>query len=150
MKRIGYKQAVINTCIELIETNIESTYSLIKEIEQSAAEYGPPKDRYDSFRTQLSRRREGLVQQILKGEEELKILRKIDQGRSFDHVEFGALVIIEKQKILIGAGIGKFDYLNETYMAVSFNVPIVQAMLGLKKGDYFEFRNEKTQILDIY
>ena len=55
--------------------NLKNT---INEAQQSANEYGPPKDRYDSFRMQLLRKKDMFSQQLEKALNELYALDKID------------------------------------------------------------------------
>jgi hypothetical protein len=150
MDAIEFRNKIIRKCIEILESKIESTRVLIKEIEQSAAEYGPPKDRYDSFRNQLSRRRELLAEQIMRAETEIDIIKRIDIKRQELIVSLGAIVITTKQKLFVSVGLGKFEFDLDIYYAVSPDAPLIQAMKGLKKGDTFEFRGEQIRIIEIF
>ena len=91
-----------------------------------------------------------LSEQMQKNWEEIQILSRIDPEKVEKEVCFGALVITGKQKLFISTGVGKFEMDGETWFAISPSVPIYLAMAGLKKGDSFEFRNEKISILDVF
>jgi hypothetical protein len=65
-------------------------------------------------------------------------------------VEFGSVVITDKQRIFIAAGIGKIVLENETYYAISTQVPVYKAMKGLKVGESFTINNNKFTIKDIF
>jgi hypothetical protein len=150
MNQADLRAKIINTCIDLLNQHIKDTTEVIRDIEQSVQEYGPPKDRYDSFKTQLSRRRELLSEQIQKAWEEIEIFKRIDPAKIETEAGFGAMVITTKQKLFISVGMGKFDIDGMVWHAVSPAVPICQAIAGLKKGDSFQFRDEKITIVDVF
>jgi hypothetical protein len=150
MNQAEFRAKIINTCTELLNQHIKDTTEVIKDIEQSVQEYGPPKDRYDSFKTQLSRRRELLSEQIQKAWEEIEIFKKIDPAKIETTAGFGAMVITNKQQLFISTGMGKFEFEGKTWHAVSPNVPICLAITGLKKGDSFQFRDENITIIDLF
>jgi hypothetical protein len=150
MNQVEFRAKIIGTCIELLNQHIQDTSEVIKDIEQSVQEYGPPKDRYDSFKTQLSRRRELLSEQIQKAWEEIEIIKRIDPAKVESQAGFGAMVITSRQQLFISVGMGKFEVDGKVWHAVSPSVPICQALTGLKKGDIFQFRDEKITILDVF
>jgi len=150
MNQADFRAKIINTCIDLLNQHIKDTTEVIKDIEQSVQEYGPPKDRYDSFKTQLSRRRELLSEQIQKAWEEIEIFKRIDPNKTETNAGFGAMVVTTKQQLFISVGMGKFEIDGKIWHAVSPAVPICQALAGLKKGDRFQFRDEQITILDLF
>lgn len=146
---IDLKEKLLARCIEIKEESEANTLAAMKEAQQAANEYGPPKDRYDSFRAQLMRKRDMLAQQLASVEEELRFLRQFRQGSTSTKVELGALVILESQMLYILAGIGKVEIEGSVVYVVSPVVPLVAAMQGLKKGDSFVFRGTAMRIVDI-
>lgn len=122
----------------------------MEDAQQSANEYGAPKDRYDAYRTQLLRKRDMFGQQLAKLNVQLDVLDKIDPGRKFRIVEFGALVVTSRQKLFIATGLGKIEMEGETYFAISAGVPVFNAIKGKKEGDEFVFNGQKSTILEIY
>jgi len=146
---IALKEKLLAKCIEVKQESESQLMAAIAEAQQSANDYGQPKDRYDSFRAQLMRKRDMMAHQLSVLEEELRILLQMRTGHIFDHVELGALVQLNTQTIFIMTGIGKLVMDNETFYVVSPTVPIVEAMKGLKAGDSFNFRGTTMQILKI-
>ncbi len=146
---ISIKEKLLARCIELKEESKSNTLSAMEDTQQSANEYGAPKDRYDSFRAQLMRKRDMLAQQLAAVEEELRYLRQMKAKIVSSKVEAGALVTLELQTLYILAGLGKMIVDDKTYYVVSPVVPLVTAMKGLKKGDSFNFRGTSMKILDI-
>ena len=77
----------------------------ITDAQKQANEYGQPKDRYDAYRTKLMRQIELYARQLDKAKIVLDTLHKIPIEREIKTVEFGALVITNKQNLFISAGV---------------------------------------------
>jgi len=149
MKLSTLKNKLREACMAEIDDRISSLKKVMEEAQQSANDYGQPKDRYDSYRTQLLRKRDMFGQQLSKIMEQRTLLERLNPDKTFSAVEFGALVITDKQKIFISVGIGRFDFEGEEYFVISPVVPFCKAMEGKQKGDAFEFRGQKYVIKDI-
>lgn len=143
------KNELLKACFTEIDDRATSLRKVMEDAQQSANDYGQPKDRYDSYRTQLLRKRDMFGQQLSKILKQRTLLEKIDPERSCNSVEFGALVVTDKQKIFVSVGIGKFIYKDEEFFVISPVVPFCKAMEGKQKGDTFEFRGQKFLIKDI-
>lgn len=143
------KEKLLARCIEIKEESKAHTLAAMNDAQQSANEYGAPKDRYDSFRAQLMRKRDMLAQQLAVVEEEISFLRQIKPGSISTKVEPGALVVLNAQTLYILVGIGKIVIEGEIFYAVSPVVPLVVAMKNLKQGESFDFRGTTMKILEI-
>ncbi len=143
------KERLHARCVEIKEETESNILSAMNDAQQSANEYGAPKDRYDSFRAQLMRKRDMLAQQLSVVEDEIRFLRQLKPDVVNTKVEPGALVKLSTQSLYIVAGIGKVEIDNEIYYAVSPVVPLVVAMKGLKAGDSFSFRGQSMEIIEI-
>lgn len=143
------KEKLLARCIEIKEESKANTLAAMNDTQQSANEYGAPKDRYDSFRAQLMRRRDMLAQQLAVVEEEISYLRQIKPGNFCTKVEPGALVVLNSQTLYILVGIGKIEIENKIFYAVSPVVPLVMAMKDLKQGNSFNFRGTTMKIMEI-
>ncbi len=146
---IKLKEKLLARCIEMKEESETNTLAAMNDAQQSANEYGAPRDRYDSFRAQMMRKRDMLAQQLSAVEEELSYLRQIKPGTISAKVEAGALVELNTQTLYIIAGIGKLVIDDKTFYVVSPVVPLVAAMKDLKKGDSFTFRGTTRKIIEI-
>ncbi len=144
------KQKLHTKCRELILETIGNLKAEIDDCQNTANDYGLPKDRYDSFRAQLLRKRDMFSQKLVKNNEQLALLDRIDITKQKPKVEMGALVITESQKLFVSVSLGKIEMDGETYFAISPAVPVYKAMDGIKKGGVFEFNGRKNKILDIY
>ncbi len=146
---ITVKEKLHARCVEIKEETESNILSAMNDAQQSANEYGAPKDRYDSFRAQLMRKRDMLAQQLSVVEDEIRFLRQLKPDVVKTKVEPGALIKLSTQTLYIVAGIGKVVIENEIYYAVSPVVPLVVAMKGLKAGDSFSFRGQSMKIDEI-
>jgi len=146
---ISTKDKLLARCIELKQESEANTLAAMDDAQQSANEYGAPRDRYDSFRAQMMRKRDMLAQQLSVVGEELRFLMQMKKGLVSTKVEPGALVILDNQILYILAGIGKLEIDNEVIYVVSPVVPLVTAMKNLKKGESFSFRGITMTIKDI-
>lgn len=149
MKLLELKKELLSACISEIDERADSLRKVMDDAQQSANDYGQPKDRYDSYRTQLLRKRDLFGKQLYKILEQRNVLEKINTDRVTDTVKFGAIVITNKQKMFVSVGIGKMEYGGSDYFVISPGVPFFMAMDGKKAGDSFEFRGQKYKILEV-
>ena len=150
MEDLKLKHELVNACLKLKQESELNLMQAIQEAELSANEYGQPKDRYDSYREQLSARREMLTRQLQKVQEELGLLDRIDLSRPCEVAGFGAVVITPVQKVFIAVGMGKVAAAEEEFFVISPVVPFAQAIKGLRRGDTFAFNGKKLNITDLY
>ena len=129
---------------------VESAKEAMNEAQQALNEYGPNKDRYDSFREQLIGRRDMFAGQYQKALTDLNVLEKINCSKINDQVEFGSIVVSDSSKYLIAISSGKIEFEGEVYYAISPAVPLFKVMKGLKKGDSFEFNGKRQIIKELY
>jgi len=146
---ITIKEKLLAKCIGIKEESETNVLAAMNDAQQSANEYGAPRDRYDSFRAQMMRKRDMLAQQLSVLGEEIRYLRQIKPGTISKKVEAGALVKLDNQTLYIVAGIGKIVLEEEIYYVVSPVVPLVDAMQNLKAGDSFTFRGTVMKIIEI-
>ena len=149
MNILDLKKELLFACVKLVDERAESLRQVMQDAQQSANDYGQPKDRYDSYRTQLLRKRDMFGQQLQKILQQKNILEKVDPKRRSDTASFGSLVMTDKQNIFISVGLGKVDLNGQSFFVISPAVPYFKAAEGKKKGDIFEFRGQKFNILDI-
>jgi len=145
----GIKEKILAKCIEIKEESEAHTLAAMNEAQKSANEYGPARDRYDSFRNQLMRKRDMLSQQLAAVNEELRFLRQFKFDNRYTKAESGAMVVLDSQTIFILLGIGKLVIDNKTYYVISPVVPLATAMKDHKAGDTFTFSGKIMKILEI-
>ena len=150
MTHLELKQKLVEECKKQQQKVIDNLKQVMNDAQQSANEYGPPKDRYDSFRMQLLRKKDMFGQQLDKALNELNALEKINLKKENTVAEYGSVIITDDQKYFISIGLGKIQYGKETYFAVSAMVPIAKALAGKKTNDIAEFNGRKMQLIDVF
>ncbi len=143
------KAKLLFKCITQQTEVISQLQQEIAEAQKQANDYGQPKDRYDAFRTKLMRQIELYAKQLDKANIVINTLQKIDIEKELKKVEFGALIITNKQKLFVSAGLGKVNLDGEIYYAISPQVPIFVALKEKRKGDEVIFNGMKLIISDI-
>ncbi|MBK7214774.1 MAG: hypothetical protein IPH88_16060 [Bacteroidales bacterium] len=149
MDSIEIKLKVIEACRKKLLESISNLESVIADAQQQANDYGPPRDRYDAFRSQLLRRKDMMAQQLDKEMVELKTLEKIELSKPTGIAGFGSLVLTNNQNYFISIGIGKMECENLEFYAISPLVPLSQAVNGKKSGDTVDFRGNKFLIREV-
>jgi hypothetical protein len=150
MDRLKLKQKILDACFEQQAKVMGNLKVVMEEVADSAEEYGLPKDLYDSYRNQMMSKRDMFAQQLLKINEQVDILRRVDMSRTYHQARFGAVVITESQRLFVAAGIGKIMVEGEEYFVISAMVPFYSAIDGKKAGDTYEFRGKKEKILEVF
>lgn len=145
-----FKKQLLNKCIEQQLDNIMQLQQEITDAQKMANDYGQPKDRYDAFRTKLMRQIELYAGQLDKANIVISTLRKIPLEEEFSKVEFGAIVITNKQNLFVSAGLGKIEIEDEIFYAVSPQVPIFKALSGMVVGDQTTFNGSSIVIKKIF
>ena len=144
------KEKLLAYCIKHEEAAIRQLQDAIDDAQKQSNDYGAPKDRYDAFRTKMMRQRDMFAQQQAKANTVLNTLLKIPTDTKYEKVEFGAVVITNKQKLFISAGIGKIEMDEDQFYAISPVVPIYKALEGKTEGEEVFFNGMKIIIEEIF
>jgi hypothetical protein len=147
---IELKERLLQKCIEQQQKVISQLQHEIEDAQEQANDYGQPKDRYDAFRTKLMRQIELYAKQLDQAKIVINTLHKIPLEKEINTVEFGAVVITNKQNLFISAGLGKVILDETEFYAVSPQVPIFNALMGKQKGDKLVFNGVNFLIKKIY
>jgi len=150
MDRLNLKQKILDACFEQQTKVTQNLKVVMEEVADSAEEYGLPKDLYDSYRNQMMSKRDMFAQQILKINEQVDILRRVDMTKIYSQIRFGAVVITESQRLFVATGIGKINVEGLEYFVISAMVPFYTAIDGKRVGDTYEFRGKKEKILEVF
>jgi hypothetical protein len=150
MEMLELKRNIILLCKDMLQERADNAKNAMNEMQQSANEYGIPRDKYDSFKAQALHKKDMFAAQYQRALDDLLLLEKISTEKISELVEFGSIVITNKQRMIIAISLGKVQLDNETYFAISPQVPIFKEIQGLKKGDKFTFNGIVQEILDVY
>jgi hypothetical protein len=143
------KKEILEQCIRQVDEALENMQAVIEEAQRSANKYGAPRDRYDSYRAQLLRKKDMFGQQMVKSRQQLEVLKKIDLKRKSDTIGFGSLIKTQNQFLFISTGLGKVELNGNSIYAISTMVPIYKVLEGKKEGDLYEFNGKKGKIVSV-
>ena len=149
-EKLAFKRRIYDKCLEMLEESAETTRKRIEEVQKDANESEQEHDVFDGTRNKLLRQRDIYAEQLQNVLDEIQVLKKVTFDEPVEQVEFGAFVMTNQQDMFIVIGLGKVELDGKTYYAISKDVPIFNAMEGMKKGDTFEFNNNKFEIKDIF
>jgi len=149
MDLLELKLKVYNKCIEKQKDIVDSAFLAMDEAQNAANDYGPPKDRYDSFRTQLLRKRDMHAGQYQKALKDLDYLQKMNPSNVIESVSINSLIITDKQRLFISIGLGRIELENNTYFIISPVAPVYKALEGKTAGETISFNNQLFKILSI-
>ena len=149
-KQEKYKRDLIAACIKNRQEMANNAKDAMRDIQQQANEYGQPRDRDDSFRAQLLRKRDLYAEQYQKALDDITLLEKINPGIYCKNVSFGAVVVVSGQKMFVANGMGKLSFENENVFVISPQVPVYKKIEGLEKGDEYELNGRKMKIQDLF
>ncbi|MEI8204794.1 MAG: hypothetical protein WCH34_17375 [Bacteroidota bacterium] len=150
MDLLEKKIRLIAHCKVLIDEKISTIQFAMDDAQQSANEYGLPKDRYDSFRAQILRKKDMFGQQLIRMLDERNMLDKINIKKSLNTVEFGAVVKTNHQTLFIAIGLGKIHFEEEDIFVISPSVPLYKAIIGKKQGEKYSFNNIENSLIEIF
>jgi hypothetical protein len=149
MDKLALKRKLLEKCFEEQDRLINATRLVMDEAMQSA-EDEQTQDWYDSIRNQLLSKRDMFAKQLQKAFDEKATLERLEGNKKNSKVSFGSVVVTENQRLFVSISLGKIELNNETYFAISPQVPLFKVMEGLKKGDSFMFNGKKHQIKDLF
>ena len=150
MEKSSIKSELIENCVNHLQETIDHIEYAMSEAQKSANEYGQPKDRYDSYRTQLLRKRDLFSKQLREAIKQMDIIKKVDPSIKANRASFGAIVKTNAQIVFIAVGLGKIHHAGTDYFVISPQVPIFEAMRDKQKGEEFSFRGNRQTIEDIF
>ncbi len=149
MDLLALKIKIYNKCIDKQKDIVDSAFHAMDEAQKAANEYGPPKDRYDSFRTQLLRKRDMHAEQYQKALRDLDYLQKINPENEMKTVNINTLIVTDKQRFYVSIGLGKLELDETTFYIISPVAPIYKVLEGKAAGEVVSFNNLPLKILNI-
>jgi hypothetical protein len=150
-KKIQLKTELLNECIRIQKGLVDTAKNAMINAQQTANdEKSTMEDKFESFREQMQIERDMYAKLYDEALTSLESLEKINVNRIQDAAAAGTIVVTPEQKYFVANSLGKVAVNGETYMAISPQSPIFRAFAGKKKGAYYEFREKKLEILDVY
>jgi len=149
MDKQNLKKKIIDTCIQTLENSVQTLRESIDELIQTASDYEGDHDLFDPFKEELMKKKDIQLEQLKKYLDDIKLVKKADPKKKSEQVEFGSIVITDKQKMFVANALGKVIVDGEPFYVISTQVPVYKAMQGLKAGNTFTINNNQFTIKEI-
>jgi hypothetical protein len=149
-EQIAFKKKVIEACKSHLKKAVAQLRNAMDDAQTSADEGDQSKDQFDPYRNQMMNRREMFAQQLSRNVEQIDLLDRMDPQKISRKVEYGSIVITDKQKLFIAGGLGKVMVEDVEFFVMSPQVPFFAAIDGLKTGDAYSFRGQTGTIKEVF
>lgn len=149
-EQIAFKKMVIEACKAHLGKAVAQLKNAMDDAQTSADEGDQSKDQFDPYRNQMMNRREMFAQQLARNVEQIDLLERMDPQKISKKVEYGSVVITDKQKLFIAGGLGKVMVEDAEFFVLSPQVPFFAAIDGLKPGDAYSFRGQTGTIKEVF
>lgn len=147
---INIKEALFSAAQDLLKVQIQDIQKQLIDLQESSEseEKSSAGDKYETHQEMLNQSRKMLEQALEKNKFMLAQLNAIST-KKIDKVEEGALVKLNIGTLWISIALGKISLNDSDYQLVSKDSPLISVIYNLKKGDIYEFRGKKAEILEV-
>ena len=151
MDKLDLKRKLFDACIDTQKEIVKTAKEAMLEAQENAnSEEGSPEEMTESYREQMHQTRDMYAIKWRNSQNDLELLENVPAYDVKPVIEPGAIVKTSTQHFFIAIGMNKVVLDGETYFPISTSAPIFQAMVGMKKGDSFQFRDRKYEITDVF
>jgi hypothetical protein len=149
--KLALKQKLYEECLIRQRSSVQRVKDVMKEAQESAlADDENSEELFDSYREQMQHTREMYASRLLIAQNELEVLERVPASDLTPVIEVGAVVRTDNQNFFVAISLSKIDLEGSTYFPISTSSPIFQAMVGLKEGATFQFRDRKFVIKEVF
>ena len=145
------KNELLKSCHQIIDNKIDLANHTMELAEESAHEESKSSvgDKYETGRAMAQQEKDKASIQLAELQKLKRILTSLSAEDSCDVVEPGAFVRTNMGDFFVATSVGEVKLKQGKVFVISPISPLIQAMLGKKKGDEVELNGRKFQIQDI-
>ena len=141
----------------ILQACIQKQQELVDSFEERETEMRSDTYNQDGSDSQSEDRKAGKVEvlnalsnELVFAHEELLFLNSLNASKESTTIEPGAVVVTDQLTFFIGVSSEKVEVDGETFFGISTKAPIYANMVGLQKGDSFQYNETKYLIENIY
>ena len=151
-EKIKFKKELQHHCISILEKRIAVAGEAMKQAQESAnsEEKSSAGDKYETSRAMGQLTRDMNAKQLEEAQRDLAFVSNLSPDKLFDSAQPGSVVVCDGVIFFISLGLGIIDIQNKKVVMLSPAAPIAMEMAEKKAGDSFEFRGNRTKILEVY
>ncbi len=148
---LNLKKNLVVYISNLIQHRISEIKSEINDANESKKNESKSSagDKYETSREMIQQTLNNLETQLKKYELLLQDCKQINSNKNYSKIENGCLVKTNEYVFFIGIPLGKIEFENTSYYAISLDSPIGNALKNKKAKDSFTFLNKSIEILMI-
>ena len=151
MDKLDLKRKLFEACVSTQKEIVKTAREAMLEAQENAnSEEGSPEEMTESYREQMHQMRDMYAVKWRSSQNDLDLLEAVPAYDLKPVVEPGAVVQTNTGNFFIAVGMNKVTLDSEAFFPISTSAPIFQAMVGMKKGDSFQFRDRKYEIKDVF
>ena len=148
---MSVKEQLHALCLASVETRIKTANSSILQTQASANEETKSSagDKYETGRAMAQLEIEKTQEQLADAIRQRNILTQLDRNSNSEKVQPGSLVYTNQGNFYIAIAAGPFEIDGQKYFPISPTAPIGLALLGLKRGEKFEFNKREFVVKSV-
>lgn len=145
------KLAFYNLLLEIVNRKIEDALKSIDSTKESRDNETKSSvgDKYETGRTMMQFELEKNNVQLNKAIQLKNELAQIDFQKKYTQIEFGSLVLTDKDNYFISIGLGKIEINNQTCYSISLASPFGKIIYNKRVGDKIKFQDKEIAITEI-
>ena len=139
-------------CIKILEqklSNLREAYEQSREDLHSESK-STAGDKHETGRAMIQLEQEKMSFRLQETEKLQNLLQRVRCEKACKMAQSGALVRTTQGSFFIAVGLGSIDMDGEKVFVAAPTSPLIQALLGKKASDSFEFRGKEIKILSVY
>ncbi|MHC5201727.1 hypothetical protein [Myroides sp. LJL119] len=137
------KENLKRICLERLNDKIEAFQSIIEDLALDAQSDAKSSagDKHETSLSMMHIEQENISKKIQENIALREIVRKIDDKRVSQQVEFGSVVKLNTVYLFLSAALPKIALEQDSVLAISMDAPIAKQLIGRKLHDSFVFNN---------
>ncbi len=151
-EKAGYKNRLMQQCVELIEMRIAANTRAIANAQDAAnaEEKSSAGDKYETSRAMSHLEKDMHSRQLVANRMELAALFGLDCSSIYNEGTKGSLVVCEDCSFFIAAGLGKINFEGRDIYLLSPEAPLATLLSKKRAGDHILFNKTERKITAVF
>ena len=137
------KQELKATFLQRLDDKIDALRGIVEDLAEDAQTDAKSSagDKHETALSMMHLEQENIVKKIRESLDLREVVKRIDENKNSDVVEFGSIVKVNTVYLFLAAALPKVTIADRAVLGVSMDAPIAKALLGRKLHDSFSFNN---------
>ncbi|WP_413512968.1 hypothetical protein [Myroides odoratus] len=137
------KQELKTTFLQRLDDKIEALRGIVEDLAADAQSDAKSSagDKHETALSMMHLEQENITKKIQESLDLREVVKRIDENRNSEVVEFGCVVKVNTVYLFLAAALPKVTVDEISVLGVSMDAPIAKALVGRKLYDSFSFNN---------